>query len=61
MPKTEGLELYALKRLLVKVKCNIVLTKKLKKKNLKRHLTVCRYIIQCFLGNDLQGSESYTE
>ncbi len=32
-----------------------------KKRHLKWHLTVHRFIIQCFLGNDLQGFESYIE
>ncbi len=47
MLNTEGLELYALKRLLLKVKCNIVLTKK--KKTSKWHVTVHRFRIQCVL------------
>lgn len=35
--------------------------KKQNKRHLKWHLTVHRFITQCFLGNDLQGFESYTE
>ncbi len=53
MLNTEGLELYALKRFLLKVKCNIVLTKK--KRHLKWHLTVHRF------SASWQGFESYIE